>query len=437
MSAFVLLFALAIVSLVIHKLSILKSISIVTLIASSALVLLHFSTPLSGFTSSAAIELFQVLLFTVISAVIISEDEHINITQTLFITAASVLLLESSTLLTFIISFEALSIISFVLVSNIKNAKQAEGAIKMFISGSIATAIIVLGLSMYLLEGHSLNALIDAKMSNFAIVGIWIIMMGLFYKLTIVPMHSWAADTYAQIKPSLAATLSGVVKTVVVVATFKIFSPFILNNITLSMPILALLALVTMTLGNFLALWQKSVGKILSYSSIAHAGYMLLAFVAIQSKYASTALLYMAVAYIFMQTSLFLLLDKLSDGRGDLSLDNLKGLYSKDKFASLIFSIELFSLAGIPLLAGFLGKAILVYAVVDVNLIFLALFTLLNSALSVGYYAWIIKHIYFDKAEGKNKISRVSNTALISQLILLSGTLYFGLFAYNIFEVAF
>lgn len=436
MSAFVILFASALFSFGIHKLSILKSLGIVALAVAGVLAVLGYTTPLNGFSSSSAIQLFEVMVFIVLGAVILSEDENINITQSLFIAAASVLVLESATLLTFVISFEALSIISFILVSNIKDATQAEGAVKMFISGAIATGLIVLGLTLYALEGHSLNEAVNPKAGIFGTLGLWVMLMGLFYKLTIVPMHSWAADSYAQVRPSHAAILSGVAKTVVVIATFYIFSPFILENLSFNTPILVVLSVATMTLGNVLALFQKKIGKILSYSSIAHAGYMLLAFAAVQSSYASTGLLYIAIAYIFMQTALFLLLDKLSNGASDMTLEDFKGLADKDKLSALFFTIQLFSLAGIPLLAGFISKAVLVYAVVDANLTIVALIALLNSALSVAYYAWIIKHIYFDEANRKNKIASVQKMPLIAQTVLLAGTLYFGVFAYSVFSVS-
>ena len=435
MSAFVILFASALFSFGIHKLSILKSLGMTALAVAGVLAVLGYTTPLNGFSSSSAIQLFEVMVFIVLGAVILSEDENINITQSLFIAAASVLVLESATILTFVISFEALSIISFILVSNIKDATQAEGAVKMFISGAIATGLIVLGLTLYALEGHSLNEAVNPKAGIFGTLGLWVMLMGLFYKLTIVPMHSWAADSYAQVRPSHAAILSGVAKTVVVIATFYIFSPFILENLSFNTPILVVLSVATMTLGNVLALFQKKIGKILSYSSIAHAGYMLLAFAAVQSSYASTGLLYIAIAYIFMQTALFLLLDKLSNGASDMTLEDFKGLADKDKLSALFFTIQLFSLAGIPLLAGFISKAVLVYAVVDADMTIVALIALLNSALSVAYYAWIIKHIYFDEANRKNKIASVQKMPLIAQTVLLAGTLYFGVFAYSVFSV--
>ncbi len=432
MSAFTLLFGFAILSFAIRNRSFLKLLSLSVLGVSAYLTLHGYALPLQGFYLSDGIAFFELILFIVLSAFVLNEDENISITQTLFIGTASIALLESQTLLNFIISFEALSIISFVLVANIKNTTQASGAVKMFIAGSIATALIVLGTTFYLFEGASLNAQIGST-GTFGTIGLWIMLSGLFYKLTIVPMHTWAADSYAQIKASNAALLSGVAKTVAAIAIFQTFSPFLLQHIAFNLPILIALALITMTLGNFLALFQKRVAKILAYSSIAHAGYMLLAFVAVKSSYASTGLLYIAIAYIFMQSALFLLIGNISKDSTQLRLDDLKGFGKKDKLVAFLFTVQLFSLAGVPLLAGFLSKAVLVYAVVDVDLPIVALVTLLNSALSVAYYVWIVKHIYFD--EGDSKLQSLQALPLFAQLILLGGTLYFGVFALDVFKV--
>lgn len=434
MSAFTLLFAFSILSFGIRKQSLLKLFSLIVLALGAYFALHAYPIPLNGFHLSNGIAFFELILFIFLGASVLNEDENINITQMLFIGTASIALLESNTILNFIISFESLSIISFVLVANIKNASQASGAVKMFIAGSIATALIVFGTAFYLFEGHALNAAV-APTETFGTIGLWIMLLGLFYKLTIVPMHSWAADSYAQIKASNAALLSGLAKTVAAIAVFKTFSPFLLQNIAFNMPILITFAIITMTLGNFLALFQKRVAKILAYSSIAHAGYMLLAFVAVKSSYASTGLLYIAIAYIFMQSALFMLIGNISKDSTKLSLDDLRGLGEKDKLVALLFAIQLFSLAGVPLLAGFISKAVLVYAVVDVNLPIVALITLLNSALSVAYYAWIVKHIYFDDVNVDFNLKSLNAAPLLSQFILLGGTLYFGVFALGIFKV--
>jgi len=366
--------------------------------------------------------------------VILHEDDDINITQILFISASSILLLESKSLLSFIISFEALSLISVILVSQIKTKDQAEGSVKMFIAGALATGVLFLGLSFYVMGGGVLLEPLKAQNSTFETIGIFIMLIALFYKLTIVPFHGWAVDTYALIRHSHAAILSGVAKTVVAIGAFKLFSPFLQTQLDVSIMMLSTLAIITMTLGNFLALHQKYLAKILAYSSIAHAGYILLAFVAINSEYAKDAILYISIAYIIMQSGAFLVLDILRKNYDIKTLDDLKGFEHKNAVLSFYFSIQLLSLAGIPLLAGFLAKAVVFYSLVDVGLWYIALVALLNSALSVGYYAWIIKSIYFDEEINKQKRTVDIKPKLISQLILVMATLYFGIFASSVFS---
>ena len=433
-NAFTLLFALGLLSLAFHRTVWLKPLVIGGLLLSMSLTLSGYEIGLTGFSTNAAIALFELILEIVLVALVLHDDEDITITQTIFLGAASILLLQSDTVLSFVIAFEAVSIISIVLVSYIKTSDQAEGALKMFIAGSIATGILLLGVAFYVMGGGMLLEAIPSDSSWFSVVGLFIMLAALFYKLTIVPMHGWAADSYALVRHSHAAILSGVAKTVVAVAAFKMFEPFLLTQISLSVPLLVVLAVITMTLGNFMALFQKRIAKILAYSSIAQAGYMLLAFAAVESDYASTGLLYMAIAYIFMQSAVFLLLDTLRKQYDIATLDDIRGLAKSNKLLSFFFTIQLLSLAGIPLLAGFLGKVVVFYAGVDAGLWYVVLIALLNSALSVGYYAWIIKHIYFDDAASSRKqFSGV--LVLTAQFILLVGTLYFGLFASSVFSV--
>ncbi|WP_295420477.1 NADH-quinone oxidoreductase subunit N [Sulfurovum sp.] len=431
---FSLLFVAALVSLALHRTKWLKPVALVAIFGSIFLTYSGSHIGLAGFENSEAIRLFTLILEIVLLAVILHEEEDQTLTQTLFIATASVALLQSHTLLTFIVSFEAVSIISFVLVSHIRTAAQAEGAVKMFIAGSIATGILLLGAVLYLIGGGRLGAPIAVETTALSTTGLFVMLLGLFYKLTIVPMHGWAADSYALVRHSHAAILTGVAKTVVAVAMFRFFAPFLAEHLSLSVPVMVTLAVVTMTLGNYLALFQKRIARILAYSSIAHAGYILLAFAALKSGYASTGLLYMAIAYIFMQTAVFLLLDILRKRYGIETLEALKGLAKKNGLLAFFFTVQLFSLAGIPLLAGFMGKAVVFYAAVDAGLWAAVLIALLNSALSVGYYAWIVKHLYFDEAQGPASQSN-DKLPIVSQLILLAGTLTFGIFASLVFSV--
>jgi len=432
-STFSILFAASLLSLLLHRTKMLKGFALLALLA--GLLLSGTSIGLSGFESTEAVTLFERIMLIVLLALVLHEEDDTTLTQTLFLATASVALLQSQTVLAFLISFEAVSLISIVLVSHIKTAEQAEGAVKMFIAGAIATGILLLGAAFYLMGGGSLEEGIGTHPSVFSLVGAFIMLFAVFYKLTIVPMHGWAADTYALVRHSHAALLSGVAKTVVAVAAFRLFAPFLADASAISVPMLVVLAVLTMTLGNFLALFQQKLSRILAYSSIAQAGYILLAYAAVKSSYASTGLLYMAIAYVFMQTAVFLVLDTLRKKYDIRTLETLKGFAKINPVLAFFFTVQLFSLAGIPLLAGFLGKAVVFYAVVDAGLWYVALIALLNSALSVGYYAWIVKHLYFDEAKEARASQTGSRLTNLSQLILLGGTLCFGIFASVVFAV--
>jgi len=432
-SLFSLLFVASLLSLLLHRTKLLQPFTLAVLLA--GLLLSGTAVGLNGFGTSEAMTLFTIVMLIVLMAFALHEKSDTTMTQMLFLSTASVALLQSQTMLAFIVSFEAVSLISIVLVSHIETKAQAEGAVKMFIAGAIATGMLLLGAVFYLMGGGLLDAKLTSHGSLFSQMGVYVMLFAVFYKLTIVPMHGWAADTYALVRHSHAALLTGVAKTVVALAAFKLFAPFLVHSIAFSVPLLVVLAVVTMTLGNFMALHQKKLARILAYSSIAHAGYMLLAYAAVKSGYASTGLLYMAIAYIFMQTAVFLVLDTLRKKYDMQTLEDLKGLAKGDGILAFFFTVQLFSLAGIPLLAGFLGKAVVFYAVVDAGLWYVALIALLNSALSVGYYAWIVKHLYFDESRVSNSFKTPEKLNIISQLILLGGTLYFGIFASMVFAV--
>jgi len=385
------------------------------------------------FTTDAATKLMEYVLLATLAAVSLALTgfERPLISQMLFLAGASLAFLETDNFFMYIVLFEVIAIISYILVANIRNFFNAEGAIKAFIAGAVASGIILLGFALFSFTTDSFNYAEMNVSGKFTLIAVAIMLAGIFYKLTIVPMHGWAADAYAQVNHAAAAILSGVIKSVVLVATFKAFYKFLIAYPVATVLIFSFFAIITMTLANFMALWQKRISKILAFSSIAHSGYALIPFAAAASAYSYAGVLYYAVAYIFMQTSVFLILNDLRRELGVKYLQDIKGLYKVAPLHSLFFTIQLFSLAGIPLLAGFLSKAVAFYAGVDAGLWVIVLIALLNSALAVGYYVWIIKHIYFDDTNSNETISMTPGS-LIGQLILLAGTIYFGIVAANI-----
>jgi NADH-quinone oxidoreductase subunit N len=387
------------------------------------------------FVSDDATKLMEYVLLATLAAVSLSLTgfERPLIAQMLFIAGLSLAILETNNFFMFIVLFEAIAIVSYILVANIRNFYNAEGAVKAFIAGAVASGIILLGFALFSFVTDSFTYSEMSVNGKFTLIAVAIMLAGVFYKLTIVPMHAWAADTYSQVNHAAAAILSGVIKSVMLVAIFKAFYKFMIAYPIATVLIFSFFAIITMTLANFMALWQKRISKILAYSSIAHSGYALIPFAAAASVYSYTGVLYYAIAYIFMQTSVFLILNDLRREAGVKFLEDIKGLGKRAPIHSFFFTAQIFSLAGIPLLAGFLSKAVAFYSGVDAGLWPIVLIAALNSALAVAYYAWIVKHIYFDKANNEATIN-ISPGSFIGQLILLTGTIYFGIFAADVFN---
>jgi NADH-quinone oxidoreductase subunit N len=392
---------------------------------------------LEYFVLTPDIQLVEIVVLIVLAATMMtfSGFERPLISQTLFVGAASLAILETNNFLMYIVLFEVIAIISYVLAANIRSKLNAEGAIKMFIAGATASGFILLGFAMFAMITPSFNYAEINVNGSFALVAFGIMLAGIFYKMTVVPMHGWAVDSYAQVNHVAAAILSATIKVVIAIATFKAFYVFMVAYPTTTIWLFSFFAVITMTLANFMALFQQKIAKILSLSSIAHAGYMLIPFAAAASIYSYTGLIYLGIAYVFMQTSVFLILSDLRRVAHIKTLEDIKGLYKKSPLHSLFFTVQLLSLAGVPISAGFTSKAVAFYAGVDAGLWPIVLIALLNSALAVAYYVWIMKHIYFDEpVSGTQAKITMTPGALFGQLILLAGTIYFGIFAAPIFS---
>ncbi|GAX87706.1 NADH-quinone oxidoreductase subunit N [Lebetimonas natsushimae] len=414
-----------------------KLIAVVAFILSAYFVYTNqsLSSVFPLFVSDEATKLMEYVLLATLAAVSLSLTgfERPLIAQMLFIAGLSLAILETDNFFVFIVLFESIAIVSYILVANIRNFYNAEGAVKAFIAGAVASGIILLGFALFSFVTDSFTYNEMSVNGKFTLIAVAIMLAGVFYKLTIVPMHAWAADTYSQVNHAAAAILSGVIKSVMLLAIFKAFYKFMIAYPIATVLIFSFFAIITMTLANFMALWQKRISKILAYSSIAHSGYALIPFAAAASVYSYAGVLYYAIAYIFMQTSVFLILNDLRREAGVKFLEDIKGLGKRAPIHSFFFTVQIFSLAGIPLLAGFLSKAVAFYSGVDAGLWPIVLIAALNSALAVGYYAWIVKHIYFDKANSNSTIE-ISTGSFIGQLILLTGTIYFGVFAASVFN---
>lgn len=344
------------------------------------------------------------------------------------------------------LSIELLSLSSYVLAGFTKlRERSSEASLKYIIYGSAASGLMLFGISiLYGLTGQTnifeINQIIQStEISLFTLsLSIILIFVGLGFKISAVPFHFWTPDIYEGAPIAITAYLSVASKA----AAFGILIRFIRvtfvhsvdssgfwNLITIFdwQTLLVLIALFTMTLGNLTALWQNNLKRLLAYSSIAHAGYLLLGLAAL-SQAGITAIMLYFMAYLIMNLGAFYVVMLISDNLGTEDIDGLDGLGFSSPLLAVPLSIFFIALAGIPPTFGFIAKFNLFAAIIDANLITAVIIALLNTVVSVYYYARIFKHLYFSKTEDPQKlhISRGQTTLVIflTVLIVLFGIVF-------------
>ena len=263
-----------------------------------------------------------------------------------------------------------------------------------------------------------MNSIINLDSNNvpLAILGVVSLIAGFGLKLSIVPFHMWIPDAYEGAPITVGALLSSATKKVGFVAAIRsLIILFPIVEINLSM-ILAIIALFTMTLGNIAALTQKTITRLLAYSSIAQAGYLLIGLVVLPtSSLGLVGLLYHSFNHAVMQASAFLAAAAVSYKLSKTSLNSYGGLAKIMPITSFCLAISLLALAGIPPLNGFWSKVVLFAAAVEGGYTWLALAGLVNTVISVGYYGLIVKRMYMDDPSEKKPL--VEPKSIISVLI--------------------
>jgi NADH-quinone oxidoreductase subunit N len=343
-------------------------------------------------------------------------------TLTLTTTIGMFLMAASTDLLTAFLSLEMVSIMSYVLSGfKRRDRKSSEASLKYVIYGGVASGVMLYGMSLlYGLAGSTsltaVHAAVAATPATATVVAAVVLCLaGFGYKIASVPFHMWCPDVYQGAPTPVTAFLSVGPKAAGFALLIRFFSGFIPEGLGSGMAsitpwplLLAVIACATMTLGNFSALGQTNLKRLFAYSSIAHAGYLLLGLCAGGTDGNRAILLYL-VTYLFMNIGAFVVIMALADaGLGEELLD-YRGLGKRSPFAALAMAVFLFSLTGLPPFAGFLGKYFLFAAVVAKGgtvLVTAAVIGVLNSAVSLFYYARILKAMYFENApEGAGPIA--------------------------------
>ena len=320
----------------------------------------------------------------------------------LFTTLGSVGLASSLDLGLIVLFLQMLSMGVYVLCALVRSDFRAlEAAIKYFIYGAVALAVMAYGLTfLYGMTGSlDLRVIRETLAADgdplWIALALFMVLVGYGFEMTMVPFHPWAPDVFE----GATAPISGFISVVPKIAAFAGLLRFLVQGLPVGPVhwplIVAILAALTMTLGNLVALWQFNLKRLLAYSSIAQAGYVLMA-VAV-ADYADGALPaagYYLAAYLFMNLGAFTVVAHLERTLGSDSLEALRGLHRRAPGPAAILAIMLLSLAGFPPLAGFAGKVVVLKAVLDGGMAWLAIIGIVNMAVALYYYARVIMEMY-------------------------------------------
>ncbi len=309
--------------------------------------------------------------------------------------------------ITLFVAFELVSIATYVLpLIDCADPRGKEAAIKYFLTGAFSSALILYGLSLLYGYTGTLNiaavgeALFDGATLFQPIILIAVILMlaGFGYKMALVPFHLWAPDTYTGSPAPVSAFLAGVTKKGAFILSFKVVLIALVALHKDIFIILSILAILTMCVGNCVALMQTSVKRMMAYSSIAHAGYILVG-IAIFTQMSMAGSLMHIIAHGLMAAGAFFVIYLVSENVGGENLEDYQGLGKIAPYTAFAFMVILLSLAGVPPFLGFWSKMVMVVASFQYGdwwCIMLAVFLVLNSALSLVFYARVIKTMYMD-----------------------------------------
>lgn len=345
------------------------------------------------------------------------------------------------------LAIETMSVSSYILAGYTKEIKRAsEASLKYVIFGAVSSGLMIYGISLLFGLTGSLNLieirdyLATNKVDTLAFfVSSLLILSGFAYKISAVPFHFWTPDVYEGAPITITAYLSVASKA----AGFAVLIRFLKLGLTVPTEvvgsiwtmvsnidwtiILAILSVLTMTLGNIVALWQNNLKRLLAYSSIAHAGYILMGVAVLNDTGIASVLVYFFM-YLLMNIGAFICVMLISNEIGSEDIKDFEGLGYRSPLIAAVFSILLFSLIGLPPTAGFIAKFYVFAAVIDAGLIWLAVVGVINSVISLYYYVKIMRNMFIRGIEEKQNPIKIIGLNVAVVMVLAFFTLLFGIY---------
>ncbi len=363
-------------------------------------------------------------------------------------------LISASDLILIYLSMELLSLSSYVLAGFTKlRDRSSEASLKYLLYGATSTGMMLFGISiLYGLTGSTnlyiISAALQTQSLNLLTLAFSIILIfaGIGYKISSAPFHFWTPDVYEGAPISITAYLSVASKA----AGFALLIRFIKTTFVTFVDdngnwqllqvfdwesLLIIISLLTMTLGNFTALWQRNLKRMLAYSSIAHAGYLMLGLLVFSNQGLIAILIYFTI-YLFMNLGAFFIVMVIANKTGSEDIDDYDGLGFKSSFLGVSLAIFLVSLTGLPPTAGFIGKLYLFIALVDAKMLTVAIIALLNTVVSLYYYIRVLKHMFLTSPTEKTEKIPLNFGQIAVIIIMLIPILLFGVYFSPVVDLA-
>jgi NADH-quinone oxidoreductase subunit N len=357
-------------------------------------------------------------------------------------TLGMMVLVSSKDLLTLYVGLETSAIGLYGLAAIAKaDDLSLEAGIKYLVTGALASGILLYGLGLiYAGTGATTLDAIRAAAAGgpngtLLVAGVILVLLGVGFKLSIVPMHVWTPDVYQGAPTPVSAFISVVSKSAGFVFAIRLFGFAFGDLRSVWEPFVMAMAVLTMTAGNLAAIPQKSAKRLLGYSTISQAGYLLVGFLGSPSTGTSAVLFYLFV-YTLANTAAFAAIAALSTATGSDELEDYAGLARREPVLALAFTFALLSLAGIPPLGGFIGKFYLFAAAMEKGYLWLVIVATLNSVISLFYYLLVLRRMYIAEPKGV-EVPRLAIPLPLKAVLLLAtvGTFWLGILPGSLMQV--
>jgi NADH-quinone oxidoreductase subunit N len=367
-----------------------------------------------------------------------AEDENLAeyYSLLLFSLVGAIMMVAYENLIMLFIGIEILSIAMYVLAgSNKRSLRSNEAALKYFLMGSFFTGVLLFGIVLIygatgtfdITEIGAANVMADGTTNTMFTMGLLLLVIGISFKIAAAPFHFWTPDVYEGTPTFFTTFMATVVKTAGVAAFYKLMNAAFEGSFTAWFPTIIAITVLTLVVGNIGAVIQPSVKRMLAYSSISHAGYLLMTLVAFNDL-SENAIFFYSLSYAVASVISFGVLKLVEDAReGNHSFAAFNGLGKTNPLLAFVMTVSMLSLGGIPLTAGFFGKLFVFSAVIETgNLMWLVVLAVVLAAIGIYYYIKVVIAMYMQPA-GENTKVPVSGFATLVLIICAVLTVLLGL----------